>query len=321
MLDSSFTRRSSGTGLGLAISKRLIEAMGGEIGVESIHGKGSRFWFKVELPVAKKGTPRAAALTETRQKAPRLNILLVDDNATNRLVGSKLLQASGHDVTNATNGKEAVQMVTEATSPFDLIFMDISMPELDGVQATQLIRQLPHPKCRTRIIALTANAIAGDRERFLASGLDGYLTKPLKKASITAVLDEHLGVAGTQFRSEERSEQPLLDREHLTTLSNETSHEVVFAVVESYLTEMAQRRHELDQAVIAGCVDSLKRCAHAIAGASASVGAVRIKKLASDIEFACIDKADAAFAISEAVGPIMDETLSELQQALTDIAA
>lgn len=320
MLDSSLTRRSSGTGLGLAISKRLIESMGGEIGVTSEEGRGSRFWFKVELPASDHDASLLTPLaTKSNGLARRLNILLVDDNATNRLVGTRLLQAAGHNVSTATNGREAVQQASNYP-PFDMIFMDISMPELDGVQATQLIRQMPEPQRAVKIVALTANAIAGDRERFLAAGMDGYLTKPLKKASIQELLNRQFSAeatpeAGQTEPATDYESDAIVDLDHLALLSSETSPETVQAIVESFIAEMKERMGDLALARDSQALDNLKRCAHAIAGASASVGALRARHIAADIESACIKEAALE---AQALVDVLIAALSDAYTALAD---
>lgn len=318
MLDSSFTRRSSGTGLGLAISKRLIEAMGGTIGVESVEGEGSRFWCRVEFPTSDQITATYEPATRARLPEQRLNILLVDDNATNRLVGLRLLQAEGHTVTTANNGREALQAASAGT-PFDVIFMDISMPEMDGVQATQHIRRLPKPYCAVKVIALTANAIAGDRERFLAAGMDGYLTKPLRKANLVSALaigshsvsvDACTGPAATS--------EPLVDAEALDQLMTEVGAETVRLIVDSYVTEMKQREAALSADPNRGSTDELRRTAHAIAGASASVGARRARTIAVDIENACsANVGDEAFALTEGLLIALSDTYDALSKSVS----
>ncbi|RUO98144.1 MAG: PAS domain-containing hybrid sensor histidine kinase/response regulator [Hyphomicrobium sp.] len=187
MVDSSYTRRTGGTGLGLAISKRLIEMMGGEIGVSSQAGVGSRFWFRLSLPCAN-GEDHETSEVETTSAEPvgRFAILLVDDNRTNRFVTSQLLLSAGHSVVLASSGKEAVDLADR--SKYDAIFMDISMPDMDGLEATRMIRSLSRYNADTPIVALTAHAVVGDRERFLARGMNGYLAKPVRLRDIARTL-------------------------------------------------------------------------------------------------------------------------------------
>ena len=181
--DSSISRRFGGTGLGLAISRELVELMGGTIGVDSVLGQGSRFHFVLTLPKADRQTTPASATARTEPPPPprrpgrKLHVLVVDDNKINRQLATVLLETEGHRVSTASNGREAVEAAMR--DDFDAILMDVQMPVMDGVQATRRIRALPPPKSAVRIIALTADALAGADERYRAAGMDAYVSKPL----------------------------------------------------------------------------------------------------------------------------------------------
>lgn len=211
--DGSISRKFGGTGLGLAISTRLVQMMGGRIWVESQPGEGSAFHFTVRLRVPAERNDAGAlkfpspswqeriegGCAETDSAVvvlPALRILLAEDNPVNQRLMQKLLEKAGHFIRVAGNGREALHALEQ--EKFDLVLMDVQMPEMDGFAATAMIRE----KERTQgghlpIIALTAHAMQGDRERCLAAGMDSYLTKPIRRQELMLALAEAVGLAAT----------------------------------------------------------------------------------------------------------------------------
>ena len=204
--DGTTTRTYGGTGLGLAIASQLVHHMGGRIWVESVVGKGTTFHFTARMPVRHTPAPnlRHADVVAQTVAIPRagagLRILVAEDNLINRAVVNGVLKKEGHSLVHADNGCEAVEAV--ARENFDLILMDVQMPEMDGFEATRRIREFEKATGRqTRIVAMTAHAMAGDRERCLAAGMDDYVSKPLQKTQLLALLEgisagrKHAGAA------------------------------------------------------------------------------------------------------------------------------
>ena len=194
--DASTTRRFGGTGLGLTICRRLTEAMGGEIAVESAPGQGSAFRFTVAVEPASapawiaRAAPADAAMPDAAvPDAAPLRILVAEDNAVNQKVAVRLLERLGQRADVVANGRDAVEAVRR--QPYDLVLMDVQMPEMDGLDATRAIRAAGRGVGGGRqpvIVALTANAMAGDRDMCLAAGCDGYLAKPVRMEALADVL-------------------------------------------------------------------------------------------------------------------------------------
>ncbi|MFZ1537952.1 MAG: response regulator, partial [Chromatiaceae bacterium] len=189
--DTSSPNHFGGTGLGLAISQRIINLMGGRIHVESAPGRGSRFWFELTLvPVQLAPPPQPARAPACRppEQVSRdtLPILLVDDNQVNRMVAEATLIRAGYRVRTATNGVEALEAVCD--EPIGSILMDVSMPVMDGIEATRRIRALDGHPARVPIIAMTAHALDEEAERCKAAGMDDFITKPFVRAHLLATL-------------------------------------------------------------------------------------------------------------------------------------
>lgn len=188
--DNSTKRRFGGTGLGLSICRRLVELMNGEIGVTSQFGKGSTFHFTAKLGVGA-GLKETAPAEEDASAHPArfepLRVLVAEDSPANQKLAVGLLRKRGHEVVLANNGKEAVEAYQ--AGDFDLVLMDVQMPEMDGFEATESIRKQKEDEPHTPIIAMTAHAMQGDRERCLGAGMDGYIAKPIRAQALYQTID------------------------------------------------------------------------------------------------------------------------------------
>ena len=281
--DDSTSRRFGGTGLGLAISKRIVEAMGGEIGVESTPGKGSTFWITVSL-----GSAASPAEVERQAGLPARprRILTAEDNPISQLVITEHLKALGHEVTGVGNGLEALAAVESRT--YDLVLMDCQMPHLDGYEATRRIRQLPDAAGRIPIIALTAHAIREELEKCLAAGMNDYITKPFREEVLRRKLELWLDggpKAGREAGSELPEPEKAFDErqlETLRTLGRESGPDFLPKLVEQFRSEpyLEKLRAMLDR----GDRYAFQDCVHALKGSSALLGATRLFLLCAHLE-------------------------------------
>jgi signal transduction histidine kinase/ActR/RegA family two-component response regulator len=189
--DTSTNRKYGGTGLGLAICRELVTAMGGEIGVESEEGRGARFWVRLPLAVGEASAPEAVSQTSAEVEEDRpLRILAAEDNPTNQFVLKAILGQKGLEATFVENGRLALEAVQ--AKDFDVILMDLHMPEMDGITATQAIRALAGEKGAIPVVAVTAEAMPEQVRKCLAAGMDAHVAKPIRPDVLYAVIEEVL---------------------------------------------------------------------------------------------------------------------------------
>ena len=192
--DGSTTRRFGGTGLGLSISSRLVEMMSGQIQLNSVPGQGSCFHFQISATIAGPGASEdsnSLAIPSRNQGTQKaLHVLLAEDNPVNQKLAVRLIEKSGHSIVAVSNGRAAVDRIERER--FDIVLMDISMPEMDGLEATALLRLKNPYGERIPIIAMTAHALIGDREMCLRAGMDGYISKPIKPKELFSVIEKVL---------------------------------------------------------------------------------------------------------------------------------
>ncbi|MFH2132468.1 MAG: response regulator [bacterium] len=291
--DVSTTRKYGGTGLGLAISRELTQLMGGQIDVESQEGTGSTFWFTARFlkSATVPGNSEAAIPTASNNRQPNGNkprILLVEDDLITRKVSLLLLQKSGQThVDVAENGLQALEKLRQ--SHFDVVLMDMQMPQIDGLEATRRIRQsndgILNPQIP--IIAMTANTLVEDRNECLAAGMNGFISKPLNAEALNHAIDccvkTTRGCDGHADRVESMNELPTIDREKLDQLHQDIDDKYE-TLIRFFLDNLPLKIERIRSAIVSNNAQKLKEAAHKLRGNSASFYAEKMADLCQKIE-------------------------------------
>lgn len=283
-VDAATTRRYGGTGLGLAISKRLVSLMGGSIDCASATGEGSRFFFTIpfSLPEGPSGRGAQNPPAITFSRFPGARILIVDDNAVNRRVAEALTKKLGLFPQTAASAREALDRLGH--EPFDLILMDIQMPEMDGLETTRRIRSSPCASLRgIPIIALTAGAFEGDRKGCLEAGMDDYLAKPILPETLRQTIDDTLSARGQRQLPEGT---PPIDMALLRRRMGGDDN-FCLEIASTFVFDLAERLAEGLEALEARDLKRLRQVAHTLKGAAANSAASSIEEKAIELENRC----------------------------------
>jgi PAS domain S-box-containing protein len=302
-LDISTKKSFGGTGLGLVISKELCRQMGGEIGLISNPNEGSNFWFTIKAKQAIKADVTASEYAENEIsfnnyfKIYSPKILLVDDNAVNRKVASEILKKANCIVESADSGQKAIDIFTQ-NQAFDVILMDIQMPEMDGIETTQILKekfgnQLP------KVVAMTAYSMQHDRENFISKGMDDYISKPIRANLLIKKVEEYIsgqkksGLIAEKVDIEEKiqsgvyqisSEIPEFDPEVISSLREMVGQEMLLSVFEDFEKEAEEQIANSIEAFKNNDVVTIQKELHTLKGNSGTIGLMRIHEITKDIE-------------------------------------
>ncbi len=299
-VDNSSRKSFGGTGLGLSISKQLTRMMKGDIGVESTEGKGSMFWFTFQTKETTISPYTIEKIEEERLVAGQFTdyqpyLLLVDDNAVNRKVASEIMKKAGCLVDTVDSGFKAIEMVRASFSErmYDAVFMDIQMPDMDGVETTHKLKDEFGEKL-PKVIAMTAYSMKEDRERFLNNGMDDYLAKPIRAQQLVAKVHE---IVDAKLLNDARAkegdvamaetiitEDPVLDREIVMQLKDIGGTDLVKSVYEDFVEESAILVREAVEAWKKEDIGTVKSHLHTLKGSAGTVGAGIVADIAREAE-------------------------------------
>jgi signal transduction histidine kinase/DNA-binding NarL/FixJ family response regulator len=281
--DVSTTRTFGGTGLGLTITKIMIEMMGGSVSCDSTAGVGSRFLFSADFEVSSEraSQPQDYGDCDTKALHPTFSgkVLLCDDNEINQMVANENLKMIGFDVTTAENGKAALDAVAASDSPFVLIFMDIHMPIMDGIETT---KQLIERGVKTPIIAMTASVMKDDKARCLSAGMSDFISKPFKPHKLWQCVLKYLTPEG--YGTEQALKSTIDEAAGLSYIGG--NKELYNRLLTKYISEQPDLYAKLESEIAQKNYDSARKTAHSMKSVAAMIGAKNLSGLFSLIEIA-----------------------------------
>lgn len=293
-VDASTTRHYGGAGLGLAISKQLCELMGGTMWAESAPGQGATIHFTIQVALA--AEPAAASFLPTEgllaDRLP-LRLLLAEDNAVNQKVALKMLDRLGYHADVAVNGLEVLEAL--AHRRYDVVLMDLQMPEMDGIEAARQIHRRWPPQERPRIIALTANTTESDREQCADAGMADFVCKPVRVGDLIAAI-ERCALAGASPPRAPQGDAPpppaveqttVIDRQALMRLQNDlggADPSVLIELIDIFFADAPDIIAQMHAAAASNAVEPLRRAAHTLKSISASLGAMELAALSKELE-------------------------------------
>jgi signal transduction histidine kinase/DNA-binding NarL/FixJ family response regulator len=328
--DQSVARRFGGTGLGLAISRQLVEAMGGKIGVESRPGAGSKFWLTLRLAVAVAPTSQALAAQALAAPPPSAapksgsgkRVLLAEDILINQIIAIEMLKSAGYAVDVADNGIEAVDAVQH--QPYDVVLMDVHMPSMDGLDATRKIRELPAPRGRVPIVALTADAVAGVREQYLAAGMDDFLSKPFNRKELLTVVErwcaERPAPASRPASAMPPESGAILDHAKIRELEEVMPREDFQNLLTAWLDATRDRVGQIVKLAQGDNLPEIRLHAHNLVSTAGGVGAMQLSGLARQLEEACHGgKTEAAQDLARRLGEVAGPSRDAIRAYLAPI--
>jgi signal transduction histidine kinase/FixJ family two-component response regulator len=319
--DGSTTREYGGMGLGLAICREIVIMMGGEISLKSEPGEGSTFYFTARFGIAAENIEEPADLTvempaekvqdKTDKEKKEIHVLIAEDNIVNQKVAASMLEKHGYQVEIVNNGLEALEALRN--NSFDIVLMDVQMPEMDGLETTKSIRNDKSGKINHQIpiIAVTAHAMEGDREHFLETGMSGYISKPFNAEDLSQIVGSFVSLEGVTDTSSGDTSCPIDWTGTIERLGGD--EDLLRKIHEAFRMYAPKQIAQLDGAFADHDVNTVERFAHSLKSASANVGAVFVSEVTAKMEVAAHAK-DLEMALG-----FRDELEYEIERAIKEM--